>query len=141
MSNPWDVRPWAIDGEKNENDLFVAVGKALSHWELAEQSIAGLFTLVTVGRYFAPSAPALQAYSSVASTGNRIRLVRAALEGWLREWSACPFGTNALAPLTECDGWAARRNDVAHGLADMFPDEIVRGWFLVPGIYSRRGRD
>jgi hypothetical protein len=141
MSNPWDDRPWAVDGEKSENDLFIAVGKALSHWELVEQAIAGLFTLVTVGSYFAPSAPALRAYSSVGSTSNRIQLVRAALEGWLREWKDCPLGENALSLLNECGGWAARRNDIAHGLVDRFVDEFERGWFLIPGIYSKRGRN
>ncbi len=104
MFNPWDNQPWAADGEKNENDLFIAVGKALSHWELLEHAIASLFSLVTVGSYFAPSTPALRAYSSVGSTGNRIQLVRAALEGWLREWKDCPLGTNAVSLLNECSG-------------------------------------
>jgi len=141
MPNPWDERPWAAVGEKSENDIFVAVGKALSHWELVEHAVAGLFTLVTVGTYFAPSAPVLRAYSSVGSTGTRIQLVRAALEGRLLEWKNCPLGGNALSLLNECGGWSARRNDIAHGLADRFADEYDRGWFLIPGIYSKRGRN
>jgi hypothetical protein len=141
MSNPWDDRPWATDGERSENDLFLAVGRALSHWELAEHAIASLFSLVTVGSYFDPSAPTLRAYSSVPSTGNRIQLVRAALEGWLHEWVDCPLGGNAVSLLIECSGWAGRRNDIAHGLVDRFADEYERGWFLIPGIYSKRGRN
>src|SRR5271169_5894470 len=136
MSNPWDDRPWAEDGNKSENDVFIAVGKALSHWELFEQSIASLFTLVTVGSYYAPSVPTLRAYSSVVSSGNRVRMVQAALESWLSEWKDCPLGDNALSILKECRGWAGRRNDIAHGLVDRFTDEFAKGWFLVPGIYS-----
>jgi hypothetical protein len=140
MSNPWDVRPWAEQGDKSENDVFVAVGKALSHWELAEQAIAGLFTLLTVGSYHAPRVPALRAYSSVISSANRIQMVSAALDSWLREWQDCPVGGNAVTVLQECRGWAGRRNDVAHGLVDRFIDEFQKGWFLVPGLYSRKGR-
>jgi len=141
MANPWDARPWAEQGDKNENDVFVAVGKALSHWELLEQAIASLFTLVTVGSYHAPLAPTLRAYSSVASSHNRIQMVRAAVESWLREWKGCPLRENVLTLLTECSGWAGRRNDIAHGLVDRFTDEFKKGWFLVPGLYARKGRN
>ncbi len=141
MSNPWDDRPWAEFGVKSENELFVAIGKALSHWELLEQAVASLFTLVTVGSYFAPTAPALRAYCSVANSNNRIQMVRAAVESWLREWKDCPFAENALSLLIECSGWAGRRNDIAHGLVDRFVDEFGKGWFLVPSIYSKKGRN
>jgi hypothetical protein len=50
MSNPWDERPWAETGNKSETEIFAAVGRASSHWELVEQAIAGLFTVVTVSR-------------------------------------------------------------------------------------------
>ncbi len=140
MSNPWDNRPWAEQGDKSENDLFIAVGKGLSHWELVEQSIASLFTFVMMGSYYAPSAPTLRAYSSIGSSGNRIQMVRAAVQGWLREWKDCPLGENALSILNECSGWAGRRNDIAHGLVDRFIDELAKGWFLIPSIYSIKGR-
>jgi hypothetical protein len=141
MSNPWDNRPWAERGDENEKDLFVAVGEALSHWELLEQAVAGLFTLVAVGSYFAPAAPALKAYSAVINSHNRIQMVRAAFEAWLREWPDCPAGDWTLDLLKQCNGWAGRRNEVAHGLVDRFIDEIEKGWFLIPGIYSKKGRD
>lgn len=140
MSNLWDERPFAETGSKSENDIFLAVGKALSNWELVEQSIAGIFTVVTVGVFFAPAAPTLRAYSSVASSHNRIQMVRAAVESWLTEWKDCPCGQNALDLLSESQGWAARRNDIAHGIADRFIDEIEKGWFLIPSIYSIKGR-
>ena len=52
-----------------------------------------------------------------------------------------PFEADARSLLNECRGWSGRRNDIAHGLADRFTDEFERGWFLTPGIYSKRGRN
>jgi hypothetical protein len=141
MTNPWDERPWAQQGNKNHDEIFTAVGSALSDWELLEQSIAAVFTLVTVGSYYAPSTPALRAYSSVISSNNRIQMVRAALQAWLRERKDCPLQGNVLTILSECSGWAGRRNDVAHGIVDRFLDEFEKGWFLVPGLYAKRGRN
>jgi hypothetical protein len=62
MSNPWDERPWAELGNQSETEIFTAVGRASSHWELVEQAIAGLFTVVTVSKYCAPAAPTIQAF-------------------------------------------------------------------------------
>jgi hypothetical protein len=140
MSNLWDERPWAEIGDKSENEIFVAVGKASSHWEIVEQAIASLFTVVTVGRYYAPTAPTIRAYSSVASSHNRIQMVRAAVESWLHEWHHFEFGSEVLGILNECSGWAGRRNDIAHGVADRYLDEMEKGWFLVPGLYNIKSR-
>jgi hypothetical protein len=140
MSNPWDERPWAEMGNKSEAEIFTAVGKASSHWELLEQAIASLFTVVTVSKYYAPAAPTIQAYSSVVSSHNRIQMVRAALEAWLHEWKHFQFGAQVRAILNECNGWASRRNDVAHGIADRYSDEMEKGWFLVPSLYSIKSR-
>ncbi len=140
MPNPWDERPWAEIGNKSETEIFAAVGKASSHWELVEQAIASLFTFVTVNTYYAPTAPTIRAYSSVASSHNRIQMVRAALESWLHEWKHFEFGAQVLGLLHECSGWAGRRNDIAHGIADRYLDEIEKGWFLVPGLYNIKSR-
>jgi hypothetical protein len=140
MSNPWDERPWAEAGNVSETEIFTAVGRASSHWELVEQAIAGLFTIVTVSKYYAPAAPTIQAYSSVASSHNRIQMVRAALEAWLHEWSHFEFAAQVQAVLNECGGWAGRRNDIAHGVADRYLDEFRKGWFLVPGLYNIKTR-
>jgi hypothetical protein len=136
MSNPWDERPWAETGNKTETEIFAAVGRASSHWELVEQAIASLFTVVTVGTYYAPTAPTIRAYSSIASSHNRVQMVRAAVESWLHEWKDFEFGAEVLAILNECSGWAGRRNDMAHGIADRYWDEMEKGWFLVPSLYN-----
>ena len=63
-------------------------------------------------------------------------MVRAALESWLHEWQHFEFGNEVLGILNECSGWAGRRNDIAHGVADRYLDEMEKGWFLVPGLYN-----
>jgi hypothetical protein len=45
-----------------------------------------------------------------------------------------------LGILNECSGWAGRRNDIAHGMADRYSDEFSKGWFLVPGLYNIKSR-
>lgn len=131
-------RPLAIQGNATEEELFVAVGKALSCWELVEQGVASLFTIVTVGSYYAPTAPALRAYASVIGSRARIDMVTAALKSWLNDWPDCPCGQNALEALKNCKSWASRRNEVAHGLVDKHFEQ--ESWFLMPSLYSIKGR-
>jgi murein tripeptide amidase MpaA len=140
MGNPWDVTPWPKVGNAGHDELFLAVGKALSNWELVENAIAGLFTRVTVGSYYAPTAPAIRAYSAVTNASNRIQMVRAALESWLHVWKDCPCGRNALDILKECGEWAGRRNDIAHGIVDRVVDAPKHGWFLFPSFYNAKKR-
>ncbi len=140
MGNPWDVTPWPKVGNAGHDELFLAVGKALSNWELVENAIAGLFTRVTVGSYYAPTAPAIRAYSAVMSASNRIQMVRAALESWLHVWKDCPSGRNALDILKECGEWVGRRNDIAHGIVDRVVDAPKHGWFLFPSFYNAKKR-
>jgi hypothetical protein len=135
--NP-NQRPWAETGNRSQDEIFTAVGRALSHWELVEGSIATLFTLITLGNYHAPANPMLRAYAAVTGSANRISMVEAALESWLLNWN-CPVGPNAVAALKDCRHWSGRRNDIAHGLVDMFFDELGQ-WFLIPSLYARRGR-
>ncbi|MBR0786930.1 hypothetical protein [Bradyrhizobium iriomotense] len=131
-------RPWADDGEPSADAIFAAVGKALSRWELLESAVAGLFTVITVGNYYAPTSPMLQAYSAIAGSDSRIRMVRAALESWLLTWPLCPLGPNATDLLKQCGRWAGRRNDIAHGIADIWFDDAH--WYLFPGLYAGKGR-
>ena len=138
MSNP-NNETWAEKGNRSENELFLAVGKALSHWELVEQAIASLFTVITVGSYFAPVAPTVRAYAAIVGSKARIDMVQAALLSWLHDWTDCPCGQNAKDVLRDCGRWASKRNNIAHGLVDMFIDE-PGAWFLLPSLYNLKGR-
>ena len=112
----------------------------MSNWEFVEQGIAGLFTIVAVGSYHDPTAPTLRAYSAIVGSHNRIKMVRAAVDGWLHEWANCPCGGNAINALKECEDLATRRNEIAHGIVDRFWDELEKGWFLLPAFYTIKSR-
>jgi hypothetical protein len=60
MGNAWDVTPWPERGNASPDEIFRAVGKAMASWELVEQAIASVFTVVTVGGYYATGAPAVR---------------------------------------------------------------------------------
>ncbi|MGJ4927480.1 hypothetical protein ACQR1K_10065 [Bradyrhizobium sp. HKCCYLRH3095] len=135
--NP-DKRPWADQGNSSETEIFTSVGKALSHWEMVESAVASLFTMITLGNYSAPTTPVLRAYSAIVGSRNRMQMVRAALQSWLLSWPDCPLGPNAIDQLNLCGNWSARRNDVAHGMVDMTPDD--RRWYLFPSLYATKGR-
>jgi hypothetical protein len=131
-------RPWADHGNASEIEIFTAVGKALSRWEMLESRVACLLTIITVGNYYAPTTPMLQAYSAIIGSSNRIRMVQAALESWLLSWPDCPLGQNVIELLKVCGSWAGRRNDIAHGLVDMNLDDSR--WYLFPSLYTWKGR-
>jgi hypothetical protein len=140
MANPWDVAPWPDQGNETADEIFRAVGEALSSWELIEQGIATIFTVVTVGGYYAASEPAIRAYGSVANSRSRVQMVRAAAESWFHQWPDCPLETNIKDLLNECEKWSARRNEIAHGIVDRLTDQWINGWYLFPGLYSIKKR-
>jgi hypothetical protein len=46
----WDIpNPFPGTGARSPDTVFLAVGKALSHWELVEQALAGLYVFMTTG--------------------------------------------------------------------------------------------
>jgi hypothetical protein len=140
MGNPWDRPPIPQTGESRPEPLFEAVGRALSHWEHVEQSIAMLFSVVTTGKFYDVSGPALRAYGSIAGTAVRIEMVRAAVESWAQQYPQCPLIPNCNQLLSECSNWSSRRNEIAHGQVDCVMDAIPNGWMLFPGLFDTKKR-
>lgn len=139
MGKPWEPTPWPDEGNAGHDEIFLAVGKALSHWELVETAIAGLFAAVIAGASAAPPAgSAARAYISVANATSRIHMVRATLESWLEVWNDCPYGGDALNLLQECTEWTARRSEIAHGIVNRAFNTQTNAWFLFPSIYNVR---
>ena len=140
VTNPWDVPPISEKGARSPEPVYQAVGQAITHWELVEQAIGGLFTFVTTGRFYDASGPALRAYGSIVGTSARIQMVRAAVESWSQQCPTCPLLDNCYALLSECERWSARRNDIAHGKVDQLLDAVPNGWMLFPGLYNTKRR-
>lgn len=140
MTNPWDVPPIPEKGARSPEPVYQAIGKAITHWELVEQAIGGLFTFVTTGKFYDASGPALRAYGSIVGTSARINMVKAAVESWSQQYPTCPHLDNCYALLSECERGSARRNDIAHGRVDRLLDAVPNGWMLFPGFYNTKKR-
>jgi hypothetical protein len=139
-ANPWDRPPIPEIGESRAEPLFQAVGRAISHWEHVEQSIATLFSFITTGKFYDLSGPALRAYGSISGTGARVEMVRAAVESWAQQYPQCPLIPNCNQLLKECSNWSSRRNEIAHGQVDCLVDAIPNGWMLFPGLFDTKKR-
>jgi hypothetical protein len=136
--NPWDAPAWPEKGDQDVNQIYKAVGKTLSSWEMVEEVVARLFGLFTSTTYQYPQmAPAIRAYGSITSFGVRAKMVIEAGRCFFNQFPderKCPLESNLQPFITECEQWAGRRNDVAHGRAEHLPS----GYFLLPGLYHRQ---
>lgn len=138
MPNPWDRPPWPTTGEEQCEPIYLAVGRALSAWAEVEESISYLFVFF-VGQGTTNS-PAVRAYTSIDGVKNRIEMVRQAAEAWFEQFDTCPGKVETLEVLNACQGWSSRRNEIAHGNADLPVDTPGATWFLYPGYLTRKRR-
>jgi hypothetical protein len=117
MSNPWDAPPSAPlrPGVKNEDELFVAVGRALSQWEGLEAETGGIYAALTTGPSERYLAPANRAFGTVTNTGARAEMIAHAAEAFFHSHPTKEIEAELKDILKSYRGWAARRNDIAHG--------------------------
>ncbi len=141
MSKPWDITPWPETGDNNPDTIYVAVGKALTYWEFVEQAVAQLFAFVSSSTSkLDTTMPSIRAYGSVNGSTQRIEMVREAAKAWFHHLPECPIENDCWELLNECRGWAARRNDIAHGKVDCLVDTYPHGWHLFPGLFNTKKR-
>jgi hypothetical protein len=125
MPNPWDI-PYSRKmkrGDLSEQTLYLAVGKALTKWEGLEAEIAGLFGVLTIGSEYWYYKPALRAFGAVNSTVSRADMIFHAADAFFAHFSAVtdvyletlPLQAELKEVMKAYSGWAARRNDLAHG--------------------------
>jgi hypothetical protein len=63
-------------------------------------------------------------------------MVRAVAEAWFERKELYPLKDEQVKILAACDGWADRRNDLAHGGVDDTPHE--GNYFLYPPLYTKK---
>ncbi len=138
----WDRPVPVAKGGGTPEPLLTAVGKSLSYWEHVENHLANLFA-VFVGAEISRDrpAPAIRAYGTIVSFRSRASMLDAAARafflqqpdlGWRKTWTDL---------LEELSGFADRRNDIAHGAAELLYDlreEKKLGFFLLPGLYASK---
>lgn len=135
-------------GDANENDLFAAVGKALSRWELAENHMARLFGVLVEST----SQASARAFGTVVSSTGRREMLEKAAEVYFdsprfrtHDAEISPFrrkhDSGVLKTLLKNYARAAeRRNDIAHGIVTeiLWREPRSHGHFLVPPDYNTR---
>jgi len=162
----WDVRPTQSIGSASEDDVYLSVGKALSQWEGIEVQLAQLFQFFMGHYYHDPerhrvvSSPSRRAYGSVTNFATRIEMVENAgdsffhatpshgfhlkdrqTERWIVDFEA-NLAKNFEVLMDEVRGFAARRNDIAHGIVhgsrNIAPPHKPWTYFLSPPYYNAK---
>jgi hypothetical protein len=152
LTKPYWERPEPKrKGSDTPDQIFAAVGVALSQWELVDEQLANLFIAFTcepnTGAYTKHAVG--RAYGSIISTAGRRTAIAAAGEvyfpAWMRENEA---EKNGLKDILNAAQWAAKlRDDVAHGVChenievvSSADNVVVReekfGSFLMPPGYN-----
>ncbi|MGI4827432.1 MAG: hypothetical protein ACRYFU_04465 [Janthinobacterium lividum] len=145
--NPNDLwakkRPFPDKGDDEKNNVCLAVGQALSAWELFESSCTcSIFAMIMApGNY---SHAARRAYGTIVSFKGRAEMLGEVAEIYFA--SEGEKYKEGLATAMKLAGRAAAvRNNIAHGLAMPFSTvksyEQKQGWVLIPSWYSTNKRD
>lgn len=147
----WDRPEPKPKGSDTPDQIFAAVGVALSQWELVDEQLANLFIAFTcepnTGAYTRHAVG--RSYGSIISTAGRRTAIAAAGEvyfpTWMRENEAEKDG---LKHVLNAARWAAKlRDDVAHGVChenievvtstnDIVTKEEKFGSYLMPPEYN-----
>jgi hypothetical protein len=136
LPKPWVVVPRAKRGAATENALYIAVGAALSTWELVEEGLAEIFALFIGAPEAGPASghqPAIRAYGSVVSFKARVEMVSAASQAFFHREPDSTLHKQFGRLMEEANGYAGRRNDIAHGRVQYVPE---KDFYLFPGLYN-----
>jgi len=109
----WERPPLREAGEPNADPIYLAVGKALSQWERAEEGFAILFQILIETR----SEAATRAYGSITNSAGRRQALRSAAEVTFTEKSIVEADREEFKDLlAHFERASSRRDDIAHGI-------------------------
>jgi hypothetical protein len=126
-------------GEATPEEIFVAVGSALYHWEKMEVALAHLFHALIEAR----SGAAFRAYGSIQGIEGRRRAIEAAASSFFR-FRSDPLLAQVFALTNAYASAASYRNNIAHGVTALFAVTMEDGekgnssWYLTPPSYATR---
>lgn len=138
-ANPWDILPFEELGNEAPDEIYLAVGEALSAWEIVDEWRAQIF-----GVLVDTTSPAAQnAYGTIQSSAGRADLIKAAASVTLRDDRA--YAAELQSLMRDVEKLSGRRNDIAHGVVRMrrgYRNGIkgYLGYFLLPPSYNTRKR-
>lgn len=132
----WDRPPAREKGDEDADEIYRAMGSALSTWEMVEDVFATLFQELVDSESIA----AKRAYGAVVASGGRRDLLKAAAEVYFHIHKIDDDFRATFKNLIEHFNLAGvRRNEIAHGhVITLFHMEEEIGSFLVPPSYNSR---
>jgi hypothetical protein len=141
---PWEVPDQPTRGDTSKDNLFRAVGAALSQWEFFEGNLTLAFSYLLGAGY--GNIGAIRAYGSVETFRGRAKLIESAAEVYFRYNPDNALHSLLDEILKRSRQFSARRNEIAHGIVSPFVrlsenDEWVDcGFVLYPAYYATRKR-
>ena len=127
MTKPKDIQ--------KQEDIYTAVGRALSAWSLVEEHLCLIFTRVTISDPMAPTGATMAAFWAIESFRGKLNAVDAALRlnfsktpSIIGEWERLYKRAREKNNL---------RNDLAHGIAMIFSGAVDEVYFL-PSFFKTR---
>jgi hypothetical protein len=139
----WDRPSFPQRGDADKEEIWTAVGAALSAWGEYEGVLGRLFTIFIAVEF--PSPQAKRAFGAIRSFEGRRDLLRGSSEAFFH-YRRGTYREQVLfkAILRDASHAAERRNDLAHGIAMAFTPEGKSepdGFCLMPSYYDSSKRD
>ena len=149
MSDPWDIPPFPDRGDEDEDSVYRGVGYAMSEWERVEVELAELYTIAIERPNELQS---IKDYGTPTNFDQRVTQLCTKTHAWFARNSAPQDLEAKFDELVRIvRGWAARRNDIAHGIVQPMHhqlryiqqviDEGRTRYALVPAFYTHRKHD
>jgi hypothetical protein len=143
-NNPFDRMPTLDRGSDTEEEVWLAVGKALTRWEQAETQIAWVFNDLMQPPPGRPEIhePGARAYAAVITSNGRLDMLQAASDAYfdpdLGLEPANRYAQRVLNHLIKiARKLGTRRNEIAHALVS--PASFTGpGFYLSPPLHSSK---
>lgn len=113
------IPTWPTLGDKTEEALFLAVGRAISEWEKADSVLGVLFSGL-VSTHGPHSKEAVYSYTAIRTFEGRLALVRAASEAYFYSRIDTKLKAEIEKVLGDTQALCGYRNNIAHGVAGAF---------------------
>ena len=127
-ANPWDMPALPTKGDSTAETLYAAIGLALTNWAHLEDTLAAIFSTLVSPTH---GEVAFRAFGSILTFRGKKEMIEAAAEAFFFQYPD-PEGNvepHVKALLHEAEKFAARRNEIAHGIVQENTRQIARSPF------------
>lgn len=129
LQPPFWERPTPVrNGDIDVDDIYVAVGRALSEWSMVEIALGRLYAVLDG---VTPQA-AWSIYAAERDLGGRHAILAQAAEEYFEREERAGDRETCRKVIEAARHAAQRRDDVVHGIAVLFRPGTLEGSYLVP---------